>query len=153
MLKHRTASEADVKVVMASLSEISSTELDRIGASEAWATQILLGLIKNSEAITFLQGDEPIAILAFSEQGPHHFATMFMATEGFFGGSARPSLYLRRFLDNRFAEDPRLVLESVCYSDHEKLHRWYRLMNYEDGVKDERKNCTVFLRRATGADN
>lgn len=151
MLRHRKATKSDVSFVMKNLSNVSAKELQFAGYSVAQAKETMIGEMKNSESIAFLDRAEPMAVLIFMEEALHEYTTMFMATEKFFGGSWRASLYLRRFLDGRFASNPRLVVRSQTFSDHEQLHRWYQIMGYEGGIKNLDGLSTSFVRRASAS--
>ncbi len=146
ILRHRSATKTDVKAVMKNLSEVSKSELSHAELSPEIAKKMMLDAMKASEAIAFLERAEVMAVLIFNQVAQNEFSTMFMATEKFFGQRGRPSLYLRRYLDGRFASNPKLVLTSETYSDHPELHRWYKLMNYDPGVKEGAR--TRFIRRA-----
>ncbi len=153
LIRHRRASKADVKMVMKHLSSISINELRHAGVSRDQAIRMMLDAMTGSDAFVFLDRATPIAVLVISAESENQHSTMFMATEGFFGARAGPSLYLRRFLDTLFVAKPDLVLRSQTYSDHEELHRWYRLMKYQPGIPDPSGNATVFFRRSTASES
>lgn len=138
MLRTRTATKADIKRVMKSLSDISSEELRHAGYLDETGhidlnqpTTMMINAARTDDAVTILNRAEPIAILILQPESSTVHTTMFMATEGFFGeGNWAPTRFLRRYLDVKMKRKPGVTLRSMTFSRHPQLLKWYRLMGY-----------------------
>lgn len=128
MLRHRPATKQDIRYVMKNLSDVSAGEVETAGYTLSDATALMLNAMRSGEAIAFLDRATPIAIMVFEPAVDGVTTTMFLATEDFFGGRPRPTLFLKRFVDRRFEKNPGLVLRSTTFSNHPKLIRWYDII-------------------------
>lgn len=145
MLRYRPATKQDIRYVMKNLSEVSADELEAAGYTLSEATDLMLGAMRSGEAITFLDRATPIAIMVFEPAIDGVTTTMFLATQGFFGGRSRPTLFLKRFIDRRFENYPELVLRSTTFSNHPMLIRWYEIIGGKLVRQDG--NMSIFERK------
>lgn len=158
MLRMRTASKADIKAVMKSLSDISSEELRHAGFVDDGGeidldqpTKMMIDAARTEDAVTILNKAEPIAILILITETKTLLTSMFMATGGFFGeGNSAPSKFLRRYLDAKMKKLPGVVVKSMTFSRHPQLEKWYRFMGYGAPEPAPDGNGNTFTRASGG---
>jgi len=122
----------DVISVLDRLSHITQSELDATGLTKWNALKMLRELLDLSEAETVRDNDEPLFVLGTH---PHPTdervrMTWFIASDAFFNHGVSSTLYGRRFMRRLRARHPGVTFESVSWSTHPYVRRWFMLLGF-----------------------
>lgn len=131
MLRAVAATKNHVRTIMRKLSLVSAGELENGNLDINLITTMMISLCDQIPGHVLMDRNVPIAVLFVTPLGDGTLSTAFMATEGFFGGRSRPTIFLRRLLEKRLAELPPMPVKSRTFSSHPEVDRWYRAMGYD----------------------
>lgn len=138
-MQARSATIQDLTVVFQGLAERMSSEYLAAGGNTLEARDALLMNLKEGRGHSLLQGDEPVAIIAWDED-ESCVHTSFAAREAFFSASTvrfckRHIRHIQRLCGN-------LPVRSYSWSDHPDVQRWFEVIGFRKVESDN--GCNIF---------
>ena len=122
-LTSRQATMADINAVLSDLSEQTLAEFRAIRQSPR---RFVAEAANFGQRIWVCAGDQPLALFAFEDQGPH-CSMWFIASATYFGSPAFVRSSARGF--RRLGHQKPIVC--TTFSPHPDVERWYRIMGFE----------------------
>lgn len=128
----RQATVLDVLAVLDRISDITAAEMAEIGLDRWNCLKMAREMLGLGGAEIVSDNGEPLFVIGIY---PHPnddtvFMTWFLATSLFFQHGVSSTLYGRQFMRRLAARHPGAAFESVTWSTHPYVRRWFTLLGF-----------------------
>ncbi|MCV9960763.1 hypothetical protein OIU34_02525 [Pararhizobium sp. BT-229] len=132
-MKARQATAQDLRQVFSDLAQRCLDEVETAGYTLEKAKSIFRGLRRDGRLWALELNGEAIGLIGFEESeavGAPFIGTYFFGRERFFSPDVPSVRFGKRFMRAMQRQFGNLPMVSMCYGNHPKIERWYRLMGY-----------------------